>query len=70
MDFEGLSKFANEEDANNWIWAIHEQVSFLIADELFSINFLVYLPHMLDKGNKSINDFFIIVNLEDKLENY
>ena len=54
MDFEGLSKFANEEDANNWIWAIHEQVSFLIADELFSINFLLNLFHMLDKKNKAI----------------
>ena len=58
MDFEGLSKFANEEDANNWIWAIHEQVSFLIADELLSINILLNLFHMLDKKNKATKYFF------------
>ena len=26
MDYEGLRRFQSKQEANNWIWATHEQV--------------------------------------------
>ena len=45
MDYKGVRRFQSKQEANNWIWAMHEQVFhyyFNLFDKLVSKDLILF----------------------------